>query len=84
MHRGKLGVPGPIYPDSSCFDVFLEEIKYAQNSELLKGFRKPCLEPEPGRKIGVASFRIQDGLHLEPAGIFQDTSHLHFHALIVS
>jgi hypothetical protein len=84
MHRCKLEVPGLVYPDSSCFDVFLEKIKYAENSKFLEGFRKPCLEPEPGRKVGVASFRIQDGLHLKPAGVFQDTFHLHFHTFVVS
>ena len=84
MHRCKLGVPGLVYPDSPCFNVFLEKIKYAENPKFLEGFRKPCLEPEPGRKVGVASFRIKDGLHLQSAGVFQDTFHLDLHALIVS
>jgi len=84
MHRCELGVPRFVYLDPSRFDVFLEKIKYAENSKFLEGFRKPCLQPEPGRKVGMASFRIQDSLHLQSAGVFQDTFHLDLHALIVS
>ena len=84
MNRRELGMSRFVYPDSFCFDVLFEKIKYAQNSELFKGLRKPCLEPEPGRKVGVASFRIQDGLHLKPVGVFQNALHLNLHALIVS
>ena len=64
MDRGQLGVFGLVNLDPPRLDVFLQKLKYAQNPKLVVGRWKPCLEPEPGCKVGVASFRIEDCLHL--------------------
>jgi len=42
--------------DAVIFQVFKEQIKDGVNFELFQNFRKPFLQPGPGRVVGMASF----------------------------
>jgi len=84
MDGGQLWESGFINLDSSFFDVCFQKLKYAEYSELIVDLWKPCLKPEPGRKVGVASFWIKDGLRFDPPGVFYDAFDLYFHVRIVS
>ena len=84
MDRGQLGMFGLIYLYSPRLNILFQKIKDTQNSKFLVCFWKPCPQPEPGCKVRVASFGIEDGARFQPAGVLQDTLDLYLHVCIVS
>ena len=84
MDRGQLRMARWVDLDPPLVKIFLEQVKHAQHPKFLEHFRKPLREPEPGCIVGMASFRVHDGLYLEAPGILDDAGHADFHAGVIA
>jgi hypothetical protein len=64
--------------DPACFNIFFQKLKHADASEFLENLWKIFRETQPGCKVGVASFRIEDGFGTYLFGVLNDAPTLFF------